>query len=366
VKVLIAAGGSGGHIFPAIAVAKTLLAKERGIDILFVGSDKALDRRIFEKGGFRFALLSANKLPYRPGFGYVAFLFRLLSDIVRSFFIISEYKPAAVIGFGGYICGPVILISRILKIPRIVHEQNVVPGRANNMLFGLSDTIAISFEETKHFLLPRKKRVIVTGNPIRASVVTVGREEGARRMGLSQGKFSILVIGGSQGAHFLNEVFVRAVALLDDNVKASLQVVHICGIKDYDRLTEEYKSLAVESRVYSFVDSIEEAYSAADLVVTRSGSSALFELAFFGKPMILVPYPFARAHQAENGRVFEKKGAAVVMEEGSLTPAVFRDAVVSLMNDRARLKDMGDKAKRLATSQSADILAQEVLKMARR
>ena len=365
VKVLIASGGSGGHIFPAIALARTLEDKAGGIGIRFIGANKELDKRIFEKEGFSYSLLSANKLSYKPSFGLVIFFIKLLYDTIRAFFIIISYRPDVVVGFGGYVSCPVMLASGFLRIPRMLHEQNVSPGRANKFLFHLADRIAISFEETKDLLKADIRKTAFTGNPIRRELFRDDRDFAIKNFGFSKSKFTILVIGGSQGAHSLNDTFVKALNILPDDLKTGLQIIHITGVKDYEWALESYKSLRnIESRVYSFIDRIEEAYSASDLAVTRSGASAIFELAFFSKPMILVPYPFAMSHQAENADVFSKKGAAIKLEERILSAELFRDTLKGLLNDRGKLNKMAEAAKRLSAPEASERLAEETLLLA--
>ena len=372
VKILIAAGGSGGHIFPAVALARTLKKRYSDTDIRFVGSDKSLDRRIFEKEGFGFFLLSANKLPYKISPESPVFFLKLSVDVVRAFFIIASYRPDVVVGFGGYVSFPVIFASRLFWIPSLVHEQNVVAGRANSFLFKLANRIAVSFEETKKLLGRAAEKCVFTGNPIRSDEFSEksasgDRTLGIRRFGLDASKFTILVIGGSQGAHFLNEVFIEALSALGQDLRASLQVIHITGVKDYEWAIGAYEELSgIDHRVHSFIDRIEEAYRAADLVVTRSGASAIFEIAFFGKPMILVPYPFALSHQLENAAVFAGKGAAVKIEESELSAGSLGDSLSSLIKDGERLRNLAEAARRLSVAEASDNLANEVLALVKR
>jgi len=362
-KVVIAAGGSGGHIFPAIALGRTLKGVGRDVDLLFIGSDKALDRRLFEKEGVRFALLSANKLPYSPSPRLAVFFAKLLFDTVRSFFIILRYRPDAVIGFGGYVSFPVIAASYALRIPKVVHEQNVVPGRANKALFGLADKVAVSFEDTKKFLGNNAAKAVLTGNPIRAEIFIDDRTGGIRRFGLDIDKFTILVIGGSQGAHALNKTFIDALLAMERKAKEGFQVIHITGVKDYEWALKAYEEAEIDHRVHSFIDRIEEAYAASDLVVTRSGASALFELAFLGRPMILVPYPFAMSHQEENAAAFSDNGAAVILQEKALSADLFKETISALAGDRNRLKSMGSSARRLSIPDASEILAKTICAM---
>jgi UDP-N-acetylglucosamine--N-acetylmuramyl-(pentapeptide) pyrophosphoryl-undecaprenol N-acetylglucosamine transferase len=282
----------------------------------------------------------------------------------KVFFILVRHSPNAVIGFGGYVSSPVILAAYILRIPRIVHEQNVIPGRANNILFRFADRIAVSFEETKEYLGRFNCKAVFTGNPIRITLLNDDRPGSMKKLGLDRGKFTILIIGGSQGAHNLNKAFLQALTKLDKAKSSSLQIIHITGILDYGWMSQAYKELGLEHRVFSFIDNIEEAYSASDLVVTRSGASAIFEIAYFARPMILIPYPFASNHQAENARIFSKGGAAVQIDEKEMSSSLIKDRIESLLDNRAMLDEMGKRAKNLSVPDSSYNLAGEVLKIA--
>ncbi len=357
-KILIAAGGSGGHIFPAIALVRSLQKIPGGTDVRFIGSDKALDRRIFEKEGFKFYLLSANKFPDKEAFfQFIVFLIRLKLDLIRALFIVLSYKPDVVVGFGGYVSFPVVMIAWFLRIPKIVHEQNVSPGRANKILFKIADKVAVSFKKT------RFGKSVFTGNPIRDEILKEDRLLGIRRFGLDDSKFTILVIGGSQGAHFLNKAFIGAMAGMDKESREYFQVVHLTGVKDYEWAVKAYSELrGLESRVHSFIDRIEEAYSASSLIITRAGASAIFEAAYFARPMILVPYPFATAHQYENANVFAGAGAAIVIDEKTLSAEGFKSTILKLYGDKDLLNSLGERAKLLSVPDASDRLAREVLK----
>ncbi|MDP2928473.1 MAG: undecaprenyldiphospho-muramoylpentapeptide beta-N-acetylglucosaminyltransferase [Candidatus Omnitrophota bacterium] len=365
-KILIACGGSGGHIFPAVALAEGLKAKDRFAEIIFVGSNKALDRRIFVKEGFRYYLLSANKLPYKASFKTLLFLLALSVDILKSLFILMKERPGITVGFGGYVSAPVIIAAYILGIPRIVHEQNVVPGRANAVLFRFADRIAISFKETRIYLSACAKKAVFTGNPIRASILKDDKAGNIKKLGLDPGKFTILVIGGSLGAHNLNKAFLKALSRMDRSIRSSLQIIHITGVTDYGWASDAYKELSLEHRVHSFLDRIEEAYSASDLIVTRSGASAIFEIAYFARPMILIPYPFALSHQSENARIFSTKGAAIQIDEKDLSPNIMKDKIEDLLSNRKRLAEMGESARRISMPDSSCSLAEEVLSLGKR
>ncbi|MDP3790598.1 MAG: undecaprenyldiphospho-muramoylpentapeptide beta-N-acetylglucosaminyltransferase [Candidatus Omnitrophota bacterium] len=362
-KVLVACGGSGGHIFPAIALTQGLKERDKTIELLFVGSNNVLDKRIFEKEHLHYSLLSSNKLPYKASMKTIIFFVKLFFDIIKSFFIVIKHSPDAVIGFGGYVSSPVIFAAYILRVPTVIHEQNVVPGRSNSVLFRFADRIAVSFEETKKYLGRFSTKAVFTGNPIRANLFKDDKAESIKKFGLDAAKFTILIIGGSQGAHSLNKNFLQAMAKLDTQKSSLLQIIHITGITDYEWVSRAYEEIGIEHRVFSFIDNIEQAYSVSDLVVTRSGASAIFEIAYFGRPMILVPYPFAMSHQAENAKVFSRNGAAIQIDEKEMSPDIVKNRVESLLDNRAVLDQMAKRAKDLSVPDSSYNLAGEVLKI---
>jgi len=364
-KIVIAAGGSGGHIFPAIAMGRSLKAFDKDVEIMYVGSDKALDRRIFEKESELFKTLSANKLVYKISPGAIIAFFRLLADILRALSIVLSYRPHAAVGFGGYVSFPVILAARLAGIPTIVHEQNVMPGRANRMLFKFADRIALSFDETKLATPECAKKSVLTGNPVRGEILKVDRSRGMKLFGLDGNKFTVLVIGGSQGAAFLNRTFIGAISAMGAESRRRMQVIHITGVKDYEWAMGAYNGLGVDSRVHSFVDRIEEAYAPADLVITRSGASAIFELAALKKPMILVPYPYAMSHQLDNALAFSRGGAALVIEEKDLSAGKLADMIQGLKKDAGGMRGLGTAAGALARPNASDDLAREVIALSR-
>lgn len=361
-RILIAAAGSGGHIFPAVAIAEAIRRRRPDTAVRFVGSDKALDRRIFEKEGVDFRVISANRLPSKFGFRVMPFLLLAVLDLVKAVYIIAVFGPDVIIGFGGYVSFVAGAAAKMCFKPFIIHEQNVRPGRANMLSFSLSDRIAVSYKQTaQDCRCGVKRKMVFTGNPIRRDVIL--RQENKdgcyRQFGMDAAKFTILVIGGSQGAHFLNENFIKFLAVLDTGLKKRLQVLHLTGIKDYEWAMRSYFALqGLDSRVFSFIDNIGDIYAISDLVITRSGASAIFELAALGKPMILVPYPLARNHQLENAAAFSANGAGILIEEKELNPAKFKELITSLVGDRKKLDELGSRARSMAVPDASDRVAE--------
>ena len=361
-RILIACGASGGHIFPAVALGSSLKNKSKNIAMLFVGSRRYLDRRIFLRENLKFKSLSSNKLPYRLSFSLFVVGAKFIFDVVKSIYIILNFAPHAIVGFGGYVSFPILMVGRMMGIPIIVHEQNVVPGRANILLFKFADKIAVSFEETMSSMPDSiRKKAVLTGNPIRKGMLKDNKALALQNFGFDKDKFTILAIGGSQGAHRLNRVFSESIVTMKEETRGKIQIIHIAGEKDREKVAAVYNNFNVSNRVFSFIDSIDEAYSLADLVFTRSGAAALFELAFYAKPMVLVPYPYAMSHQRENALVFSRKGAAIYKEEKDLKAKELSSFIAELISDREALKKMSESSRQLARPHAADALADVII-----
>lgn len=360
-KILIAAGGSGGHIFPAIALAKEL-TREPANRVIFAASKRALDRKMLEREPFKKIYLSINPMPYRFDLRFARFMIKFLYDAVLSLIILIRERPDVSCGFGGYTSGAIMVISSLMGIKTIVHEQNLVPGRANRILDRFVDVTAVSFEESKKYF--RVSHPVFTGNPLREAIIT-GRDRPASDLTVLPNKgFTLLIMGGSQGARSLNRVCLDAISLLDYHLKKEMNIIHITGPTDCREIDEAYKKTGLHARVFSFIDDIHDAYRAADLAISRSGAAAIFELAFYGKPMILIPYPFKKNNQRFNAEYFAKKGAAIYLDEKTLSKRALKDLIELLVNDKMRLSALSDGARRLACPDAAKRLSGEIIKLA--
>jgi len=300
-KIVMATGGSGGHIFPALKVANEL--KQRGHDLVFVGSfftkeEKNLPNDFWmariKKDGFSLENLDSIGLSRKNIFQSFLWMFLMLRAVLFCLRFLKRNQMEAVIGFGGYGSFPAVCAARLLKIPTMIHEQNVIPGKANIFLSQFVNKIAISFEETrKYFHGRRNKKVVITGCPCNGSGGRANREQVLKSFGLKQ-KFTIFVLGGSQGSHRVNTFFVQCATELSKEI--DFQVIHVCGKKDYSFLKEEYQKQGIPFTLFEFLDKIEDAYSVSDLIISRAGAVTIFEIAAFAIPAILIPYPFAQVH----------------------------------------------------------------------
>lgn len=350
-RILIAAGSSGGHIFPALATAFVLKELSRDNEVFFIGSNKDLDIGLLRNEGYRFETISSNK--------------KALRDLVIAFSILRRFKPDIAVGFGGYVSFPTLAAAKMMGISTMIHEQNLIPGLANRLLANIVDKVGVSFKETADFF-PKKTKVSEIGNPIRLSLVRLSREKTLELFDLEKERFIILVMGGSQGAHFLNDVVLETVKGMSETERTYFQFIHLSGLRDFEFVKAFYESLGVKARVFSFCDRMSAVYSASDLVISRAGATSIAELAFFGLPAILVPYPSKKVHQLENAKLLGDKGAAVVVEQKDLSPTYCKELILNLWRDRYRLKVLSENVAKLSVPDAAHRLAREIMDVAAR
>jgi len=350
-KILIAGGGTGGHILPALALAKEIKARNIG-EVLFVISSRKQDRDIVSGKGVNFIALPITPLQSGGIFSILSFLTRLFIGTIKSVFLLLKFKPDTVIGFGGYVSGPIVLLSSLLGARTIIHEQNAYPGRTNRILARFADRIAISFPDARTFLRDFESKIVFSGNPLREGLKR-DKKAGA------QDFFNVLIIGGSQGAHKLNTIVPEAVSLMEENGRNRLNLVHIAGKDDTEEVEKSYDKIGVKNRVFSFTEHMARLYNECDFVISRAGAMTISELSALGIPAILVPYPHAGGHQRFNAMALEKTGCGVLLEEKDLTPGVMRDAISKLMN-RDILNAMSSGAERADKPDACKILIKEL------
>jgi UDP-N-acetylglucosamine--N-acetylmuramyl-(pentapeptide) pyrophosphoryl-undecaprenol N-acetylglucosamine transferase len=341
---MIAGGGTGGHIYPAIAIAQEFIARSPRREAVFVGTEYGLEKTIVPKAGFPLEFISVGGLKGKSIGQTVKNLFRLPMGFLSSWALISRHRPAAIVGVGGYASGPVLLAGAIRRVPTLIHESNAYPGLTNRLLARVVTEVAVGFSAA----LPRLKRKgTVTGNPIRREffdIPKVNREpatvnrEGGR----------LLVFGGSQGSRILNETMVAALPRLAGI--PGLEIVHQTGPAHHEKIAGLYAGSALpRARVVPYLDRMWEEFAAADLVVSRAGAMTVGELCAAGRASLLVPFALAtNNHQEENARVVERAGGAVVITEAELTRDRLADAIASVLGDPGRVARMGEAARALA------------------
>jgi UDP-N-acetylglucosamine--N-acetylmuramyl-(pentapeptide) pyrophosphoryl-undecaprenol N-acetylglucosamine transferase len=357
VRVLIAGGGTGGHLFPGIALAQAIV--RRGGEASFVGSDYGIERTAVPRAGFAVDLLSIRGVRGEGLRGLARAAWLVPASALAAARILRRRRPELVVGVGGYASFPAVAAARLLGIPIVLLEQNSTPGLATRLLAPLAARICVSFPSTAAAL---GRRAVVTGNPVRGlaaatstSAAAPGRDEA--------GAFRILVFGGSAGAHRLNEIVPQALA----RVGEPLAIVHQTGDRERSAVEAAYAALGMSARVVAFIDDMAAAYRAADLVVCRAGATTLAELTALGVAAILVPFPFATGdHQRLNAETLVDAGAAWMVLDRDLDPDRLAGLVRDAIADPGRLAAMRERARSLGYPDAAERVADECLRVAGR
>ncbi len=352
-RFVIAAGGTGGHLFPGLAVGEVLLA--RGHKVMLLISEKEIDAIATQgRNEFRIERIAGGGMPKLFSPAILGFLWRSWKALQRCKALFREWKPDAVLGMGGFTSTAPILAGRSRKVPVFVHESNAIPGRANRLNARYVTKVLLGFEEcAAHF---PNAACAVTGTPIRSGLTRpVDKTAALAAFGLNPGKTTLLVMGGSQGAHGINMAVSGAASKLKSH---SWQVIHLAGAQDEQAMHAAYQREGVPAAVAAFYHRMEEAYGAADLAIARSGAASLAELSHFGLPAILLPYPFAADdHQTANAQIFVKAGAGVIVKERDATPEALSEKIGSLIGSPARLAEMSQQSRKLAPANAAERVA---------
>ena len=351
-NAVIACGGTGGHLFPGIAVAEVL--RERGHEVLLFVSEKEIDTlALSTRSQFRFEKLPTVGLPsiYSPAiFGFIR---RFTESLSRCRSIYQKFKPQVVLGMGGFTSTAPILAGRMRGISTLVHESNAIPGKANRLAAKMVRAVLLGFKEAAQFF--PKVRTEITGTPIRNELKRLDRQSARLKLGLQPEVTTMLVMGGSQGASGINQAMIKSLPLLRE---AALQVIHLSGSRDERLVTENYRRERIPAFVAAFHHHMEEVYSAADFAVARSGAASLAEIASFELPSILIPFPYAADdHQTRNAEIFARAGAAFVLKESELTPELFAQKIRDTIAHPEQLRRMSEKSGQLAPRDAANRVA---------
>jgi UDP-N-acetylglucosamine--N-acetylmuramyl-(pentapeptide) pyrophosphoryl-undecaprenol N-acetylglucosamine transferase len=357
-RFVIAAGGTGGHLFPGLAVGEVFVA--RGHEVMLLISEKAIDATATEgRTEFRIEKVSGEGLQSKSPLAMWRFLWKLGKGIRQCKRLYREWSPAAVLGMGGFTCFAPIYAGRKRGLPTFVHESNAIPGRANKLNARYVTRVLLGFDEcAQHF---PKAKCEVTGTPVRTSLrQPLDKREARRRFGLAEGTPTLLVMGGSQGASGLNRRMVEALPKLKGR---SIQVIHLSGKTDVEKVRNAYAEAGVPALVAAFHHAMQDAYAAADLAVARSGAASLTELSFFGVPAILIPYPFAADdHQTANALIFDRARAGILLKESEATGETLAQIISSFLDTPAQLEGMAERSRKLAPADAATRVADTILR----
>lgn len=355
-RVLIAGGGTGGHVIPALAIARELKSKY-GAEVLFVGTARGIENRLVPAAGFGLMRVKIGALKNVSLLTRLRTLFALPSAIVQARKIIAVFHPDVVVGVGGYASGPAMAAALLEKIPTLAFEPNYVPGFANKVVGKRVSAAAVHFEQTAKYF----HNAQVVGVPVRQEFFTIPASPAAAG---GHGPPTLLIFGGSQGARAINQAMIGAVTEVQRRIPG-LRVIHQTGERDYNEVAAAYQQAGVAAEVSAFIDNMPQAFAQADLLVCRSGASTVAEITAAGKPAIFVPFPQAADdHQRRNAEAIAAGGAAVLIPQAELTPQRLAQMIVELLGDREKLVEMAARARALSHHDAAGRVARMVAELA--
>jgi UDP-N-acetylglucosamine--N-acetylmuramyl-(pentapeptide) pyrophosphoryl-undecaprenol N-acetylglucosamine transferase len=361
-RVLIAGGGTGGHLYPGIAVARELVARVPGAEVTFVGTAQGLESRVVAREGFVLDLIRSGGLKGKSLAEVLRGIALLAPSALDAWRVVSKRSPSLVLGVGGYSSGPVVLLAALRGIPTMVLEQNAMPGLTNRLLAHVVRAAAVAYEDSVPFFLGR---AFVAGNPVRPEFLGRGAEEGHEGPDSPHHAARVLVFGGSQGAHAINMAMVEAAPRLAA-VSPPVVVMHQTGEQDLEVVRASYDEAGLDASVEPFLFTMDREMRKADMVVSRAGATTLAEIAAVGVPAILVPLPGATDdHQRMNALTLVKEGAAVIVEQRELTGDRLASEVLALAADRERRIRMSAAVRRFARPGAAKAIVDRVLELAK-
>lgn len=371
--MILAGGGTAGHINPALAVADIL--RRKGAEILFVGTERGLEADLVPRAGYRLETIKAAPFPRRLSWRQAAAIYTAASGWRQAFGIIRRFRPHVVVGTGGYVAGPVVLAAVLLRIPTLIHEQNAWPGGTNRLLARWVDRVALGYEEAARYLRAKDKPVY-TGNPVRAEVLAVSRTEAVRKLGLRPDRLTVVIMGGSRGAASINRAVWSARERLRSD--ARLQVIHQTGAAGFHEVKTRYESVGIHAtdegmiidgqlRVVPYLYDMPVVLAAADIVISRAGALSLAEITARGLPSILVPYPHAAGdHQTFNARALVVAGAAQMIDDKELTGERLLATLLPLVENAEQRRKMAAAAKALGRPDAAEALVQLIVELGKK
>ncbi len=361
-KILVAGGGSGGHVNPALSMADRLRKRYPEAKFLFVGSRRGLENDLVPKAGYDLCTIPvrgfSRKGPLSKFFPYMV----LAAGMIKSFFTVLRFKPDIAFGTGGFASGPVLYWTCFFKIPTLIHEANVLPGITNRMLSPKADTVAVAFKESIGYF-KKTKRIVVTGNPVRESLLEKDRGEARRALGMEPGQKLIVAMGGSQGAEPINNAVLDM--LKNFYRYGDFKLIFAPGKRHYDSVIAEYDGKFSNVDIKPYIYDVETVYAAADVVINRAGAITLAEITALGLPSILIPSPYvSENHQEINANTLKNRGACDVLTDDELTGQSLYCAITGIIKDERKLETMRKASAEAGTHDALDKLEELLVSMA--
>lgn len=366
-KAIIAAAGTGGHINPGIAIANKIKEKEKGSEVIFIGTNRGLENNLVPRAGYELKHINAYGFDRQISFDNLIRMYKTFRSIKEAKKIIKQFKPDVVIGTGGYICMPVAIAAKSYKIPVVLHESNAFPGVAVKLLSKNANKILVGFEDAKK-RLTKAKNVVVTGTPTKVKKLTIPlqrKQELLKENNLTENKPIVLFFGGSQGAKSINNSLIE---IISQNKNENYQILWAAGPEQYENIKTILKdkySLDIRNiknvSIVPYIYNMEEIMNIVDLVVSRSGAMTITEISNVGKPAIFIPFPFATEnHQEYNAKVLENVDAAKIILDKNLTADLLNDTINNLVGDKTKLKQMEEKARSIAINNVEERIYNEI------
>jgi UDP-N-acetylglucosamine--N-acetylmuramyl-(pentapeptide) pyrophosphoryl-undecaprenol N-acetylglucosamine transferase len=362
-RILIAGGGTGGHLFPGIAIAEVFMKRQPATRVLFVTSGKKIEETVLGKTSFEKKLISVQGIKGKGLFAKLASLCRLPKGMIDAIRLLIGFKPHIVIGMGAYSAGPIIAGAWMMRIHRVIHEQNSIPGLTNRLLSGLVEKIYVSFPDTR-FKSSVSHKIDFTGNPVRHEILqATGKESSSQKVLPDENPlFNVLILGGSQGAHSINMAVLDSIMYLKEPEK--FRFVHQTGTGDADEVSKVYQQLKVEAVVAPFFTDMADRYHQADLVICRSGATTVAELTVSGKAVIFIPFPFATDdHQVVNARALVENGAAEMIQEKDLTGQILAGKIRFYAENPEVMKRMQSKIRQFGHPDASERIADDIYRI---
>ncbi|TEB05829.1 UDP-N-acetylglucosamine--N-acetylmuramyl-(pentapeptide) pyrophosphoryl-undecaprenol N-acetylglucosamine transferase [Pelotomaculum schinkii] len=357
-RIVVAGGGTGGHIYPALAIARGLKERHPEAEILYVGNNQGMEADIVPKEGLPFKGLAGAGLERKLSMRNFLVLWRTGLGFWQAARTLRNWKPDVVIGTGGYVCGPVVLAAALSRIPTLIHEQNALPGVTNRILARFVDRVAVTFKESVKYF-PRSHKVILTGLPVRPEILRATRPEGLKKLGIGADRFLLFSFGGSRGARTLNKAMVDVIKQFGGDPR--LSILHVTGSAGYEEFLEDCAAKGIDLAktgnvtIISYLYSMQDALAAAGLVISRAGAATCAEITALGIPSILVPYPFAAEnHQEHNALALEKEGAALMFLDRKVSGDLLCTRIAGLLEDRGKLAAMAEASRKMGKTRALE------------
>ncbi len=353
-RILFSGGGTGGHIYPAIAIAREILDKEPQTEILFVSGTREIESKIINDSGFEMKKIPVSALPRKLPPALITFVLRLGISIIKSMLIVRSFRPSIIMATGGYVSAPTIIAGWMMCVPVIIQEQNSYPGITTRKLARFADMVFLGFRDAADSV-GKKVKIVVTGNPIRKDIGTKTRDVSSSVFGLDPNFKTVLVFGGSQGAHSINKAISKIVKDIAEN---GIQLIWQTGVNEFSKWNKYNECVKDMIRVLPYIENMSNGYAASDLVVSRAGAMTIAEITACGLPGIFIPLPTAAEnHQEYNARSLVKAGAASMILERDLTSETLKQEINGIITYEERLKEMSMQSKKLGKKDAASVIA---------